>query len=200
MNIDTLLATAKPSDELSLREHAELHRLIEAAQPRRRPRVRVVIGIVAGTVLLVAGGVAATAAAGVWHHPTWYDAASDWTTNVQTVHLSFVIDQQPYHCTIPVTLSSTFDGKGTPDFQKALAYMQATDLANVKPDPATIADLNNSIWVGQGDPPPAPSKPFVYEEAWIYAVQDGLTAHLTSIGLDPQKVALGTDAKCDFTR
>ena len=201
MNIDALLDSAKPSDALTMRERAELDRLLDAAQPaaRRFGRRRLVAGIAAATVLLVAGGAAATAAAGIWH-PTWYDAASDWSTDVKTVSLKFSIDEKRYECSVPISLSSTYNGKGIPEFQKALAYLQSSHPENVKPAASMIDDLTNSTWVGQGTPPPSPSKPWVYEQAWMMSVNNNLGSYLSSIGLNPQRVSLSMDSKCDFTR
>jgi len=201
MNIDSVLESAKPSDSLTMRERAELERLIEAvhSSTRRRPRRRLIAGIVAATVLVIAGGATATAAAGVWH-PSWYDPASNWTTDVKTVHLAFAVDDKRYKCTVDLSLSSTYNGKGTPEFQKTLAYLQSLDLAAIKPDPAMIDDFMNATWVGYGDPPAPPSKPWAYEQVWIMAVNGNVGAHLSSIGLDPQKISLAMDPKCDFSR
>ena len=202
MNIDALLESAKPSDALTTRESAELDRLVRAVQlsSRRRPRRRLIAGVVAATVLLLAGGATATAAAGIWH-PSWYDADSDWTTEVKTVDRVFTVDGKRYECTFDLTISSTYNGKGIPEFQKGLAYLQALNLQSIKPDPAMISDFMNATWVGPGDPPPAPSEEWANEQVWFMAVNSNVGSYLTSIGLDPQKIRLSTgDQQCNFKR
>ncbi|HXR43643.1 MAG TPA: hypothetical protein VN759_02470, partial [Pseudolysinimonas sp.] len=88
MTLDALLADARPDLGLSATALRDLDVLGEetARRARRRGRRRLVIGSIVGSFALVAGGLSAAAATGIIR-PSWYDAASDWTTQVKTVRL-----------------------------------------------------------------------------------------------------------------
>ncbi len=201
MNIDTLLDEADPRRSLTLREQAELDRLVDSVgSSRRRPRARAIAGIAALSALLIAGGATAAAAAGIWH-PSWYDPASDWTTQVKTVDRTFTVDGTQHHCTVTLTLASTYNGKGTPEFQKALRYVRSLDPTKIQPSASQIHDFMNPILVGQGAAPTPPSKAWANQMVWLMDVSQNLSDHLNAIGLDPEKVSFSDSSQvCDFTR
>jgi len=197
MNLDTLLDDARPDHPLTLREQAALEQLIQA-HPRadRRRRARWVGGIAALSAFLLAGGATAAAAAGIWH-PSWYDADSDWTTEVKTVHRTFTVDGQKHSCDVTFTLASTYNGKGTPEFQKALSYWRSLDPLSIRSDAATLRDMLNADYSSWGR---TPSRPWLYQQAWSVAVGNKVNSHIAAIGLDPQKISGEVDQNCDFTR
>lgn len=200
MNIDTLLNEAAPDRALTLRERAEVERLVDSVAPGRlRRRPRLLVGIAALSALLLAGGATAAAATGVWH-PSWYDADSDWTTEVTTVHRAFTVDGRRYHCTVTFSLGSTYDGTGTPDFQKALSYFRSLDPLTVEADPAKVDELIDATWVGQGTAPAPPSRAWADEQVWTMTVTSDVATHLTAIGLDAEHVQFPLNEKCDFSR
>ncbi len=198
MNIDTLLEEANPGRALTMRERAELDRMVDATRPRRPPRAPFVVGIAAVSALLLAGGGAATAAVGIWH-PPWYDAASDWTEQVKTVDRNFTVDGKQYHCTVAFTLESTYNGKGTPEFQKALIYMESLDPLSIRPRPADIDDLMNATFVGQGPAPVPPTKSWANEQVWLMDVGAQVYSHISAIGLDSDRIRISTESSdCNF--
>ncbi len=201
MNIDTLLDEADPGRSLTLHQQAELDRLIDSVgNTHRRPRARLIAGIAALSVLLLTGGGAAAAAAGLWH-PSWYDPASDWTTNVKTVDRTFTVDGKQHHCTVTLTLASNYNGKGTPEFQKALSYLRSLDPTKIIPTAGQIHDFMNPIWVGPGSPPTPPSKAMANQMVWLEDLSQNLFDHMNAIGLDPEKVSFSNPSQvCDFTR
>lgn len=201
MNIDTLLDEADPGRTLTLHEQTELDRLVDSVgSSRRRPRARAITGIAALSALLLAGGATAAAAAGIWH-PSWYDPASDWTTKVKTVDRTFTVDGQPHHCTVTLTLASTYNGKGTPEFQKALSYVRSLDPTKIQPSASQLHDFMNATWGGQGAAPTPPSKAMANQLVWLMDVSQNLFDHLSAIGLDPEKVSFSNSSQiCDFAR
>ncbi len=200
MNIDALLNEVDPGRPLTLREQVELERLIDSTRVRRRTRAKFVLGVAALSAFLLAGGGAATAAAGIWH-PSWYDAASDWTTEVKTVNRSFAVDGKQYHSSVTLALESTYNGKGTPEFQKALADLRSMDPTSITPSASDIDDLINASWVGQGPKPATPSRAWANQQVWLMDVSSAVSDHVNAIGLDGEKIRLDTTTgKCDATR
>lgn len=188
MNIDTLLADADPGRTLSLREHAEIDRLIDTVGPHSRHRARWFVGVVAIVALVVTGGAAAVAATGVLHHPVWYDAASDWTTEVKTVDRVFTVDGKRYDCAVTFTLGSTYNGKGTAEFKAALTYFRSQNPLKFSPPAAAVREYMEMDWSGQGDPPPPPSKAWANQQVWERLVYTDVFDHVTSLGLDSSRV------------
>jgi hypothetical protein len=193
MNLDNLLNEASPKPELSDGARSELHALVDSKSPRGiRRKHRITIGIVATTALLLAGGVGAATAATVLQHPTWYDAASDWTTQVKTVKRVFAVNGQRYNCVDDISVQSKYNGKGTAEFQQALKYLQGFNVLSIQPDPDELKSLQDANW----SPPPSPAR--INQMAWIFALNDSLRTHMMSMRLDPTKVSMGLSEKCDF--
>lgn len=193
MNLDNLLTEAAPHVVLTDATRSELNALVASKSPRRiRRNHRITIGIVATTAFLLAGGVGAATAATVLQHPTWYDAASDWTTQVKTARRVFTVDGARYSCVETISVQSTHNGKGTAEFQQALKYLQGLNVAAIQPDPDDLKSLKSANWT----PPPSPAR--INQMAWIFALNDSLRTHLLSMGLDPTKVSMALNEKCDF--
>ena len=198
MDIDTLLESANPRRTLTLREEAELGRLIDAIGPRPRRRARWIVGVAALVAIVLTGGATAVAATtGILKHPTWYDAASDWSSAGKTVTRHFVVDGVQHSCTVTFTVSSNYNGKGIPEYKAAVSYFHSLNLLKVQPDAELIKAYTRST-VGPDKLAPRAS---ANESAWTSAVAGKVWDHVTSLGLDSSRISVSTKGPaCDVQR
>jgi hypothetical protein len=98
-------------------------------------------------------------------------------------------------------LESTYNGKGTPEFQHALSYLRTLDPRTIKPTKSQVDDLINATWVGQGEKPAPPSRAWANQMIWLQDVSQAVAENMSSVGLDSARVRLSTTtANCDVTR